>query len=201
VNMMRETDIVEFLNSNIEPITSPSYGISYRASVYLVDGTYLPCVVFRSSKVNVELAIRRFDEVQSGESIIRTGYYDIVKTFTVRGNCVNPYDIGSVEKSRYAFPNSVLSQIRGETRMGWTAFVARMKDGNCFNFGTSFSFEFFEIPKNYTVQDIIEIINHSYVLKTGEIRSYHAECDKAKKADYDTVYRERPFFECYLDGL
>ncbi len=86
--------------------------------------------------------------------------------------------------------------------MGWTGFVARMKDGNMFGFGTTFSFEFFDMPENYCVDDIVEIINHSYISESGELCSHKApwhslaEIPRAGK-----VYRERPFFECYVDEL
>jgi len=45
-----EGALIQFLKENIEPLPSQSYGAGYRASAYLVDGTYLPCVIFRSSR-------------------------------------------------------------------------------------------------------------------------------------------------------
>jgi hypothetical protein len=45
-----------------------------------------------------------------------------------------------------------------------------MKDGKYIGFGTRFLTEFFQMPDNYSTDDIIEIVNHSYVLKKGEIR-------------------------------
>jgi len=128
---------------------------------------------------------------------VSNGYYEIVKTFVTKGNCINDYDIASVEISKYAFPLSILKQIKGETRMGWTGFAAKMKNDQYFGFGTGFGTEFFQMPENYSVEDIVEIVNHSYVLKTGELRSF------AQLDDYDNavIYRERPFFECYMDNL
>lgn len=84
--------------------------------------------------------------------------------------------------------------------MGWTGFVGKMKDGKCFGFGTTFNTEFFNIPENYSVEDIIEIINHSYISRAGEIRSYGTTVNKSSER-YDFIYRECPFFECYLDNL
>jgi hypothetical protein len=43
-----ESDIVTYVKENIIPVDYSVYGPGYRASVYLKDGTYLPCVVFRS---------------------------------------------------------------------------------------------------------------------------------------------------------
>ena len=58
------------------------------------------------------------------------------------------------------------------------------------------------MPDNYSVNDIVEIINHSYVLKTGELRS-HREGEMTRPEEYKdaVVFRERPFFECFLDNL
>ena len=84
--------------------------------------------------------------------------------------------------------------------MGWTGFVAKMKDGKCFSFGTVFDTEFFDMPESYSVEDIEEIINHSYTLQTGEIKSCH-DISVFTNDNKDFVYRERPYFECYLDNL
>lgn len=201
-----EKDILSFLKNNIEPIEDYSYGIGYRTSVFLIDGTYLPCVIFRSSKNIVELAIKRFNNEQSGKSIFsnssKSWYYEIVKSFVAKGNCINAYDICKVEKSKYAFPISILKQIKGETTMGWTGFVVKMKDGKCFSFGTTFLMEFFQMPEGYSVGDIEEVINHSYISNEREICSYHVPFNEyLRNHNNSVVYRERPFFECYLDSL
>jgi len=199
-------EIVKFLKDNIEPLEDSAYGLGYRASVYLIDGIFLPCVIFRNPKTVVNLAIRRFKEELSGKGVFSRssglGYYDIVKNFVTNGNCINDYDIKSVEKSRFAFPLSMQKQIRGETTMGWTGFAAKMKDGKYFGFGTTFLWEFFQMPDGYSVEDIEEIINHSYVLKTGELRSHKVPFLETP-SDYEkaVIYRERPFFECFLDNL
>lgn len=197
-------DIIQFLKANIQPQSDTSFGDGYRASVTLTDGLYLPCVMFRNSTDIVDLAVRRFKEEQSGKSIFSKssglGYTEIVKTFVASGNCINHYDIAKVDKSDFAFSQQTLGKIRGETKMGWTGFVAKMKDGKQFAFGTSFLFAFFDMPKGYSVDDIVEIINHSYIDKNGNLKSYHSP-GVYDEFDRDMVYRERPYFECYLDNL
>jgi hypothetical protein len=198
-------NIIKFLRDNIEPMEDNSFGLGYRASVYLTDGTFLPCVIFRNPKTVVNLAIRRFKEEQNGKGIFNrsaVSYYNIVKNFVTNGNCINEYDIDRVEKSNFAFPLNIQSQIRGETSMGWTGFACKMKDGKYFGFGTSFRWEFFEIPNGYSVNDIEEIVNHSYVLQNGELRS-HRESFQTRPDEYKNavVYREKPFFECFVEGL
>lgn len=206
--MMRQTtgEIINFLKNNVEPLADNGYGLGYRASVYLSDNTYLPCVIFRNPKTVIELAIRRFDEERKGKGIFSRssglGYNDIVKTFVTSGNCTNDYDISRVEKSKYVLPANIQGQVRGETTMGWTGFVLKMKDGKHFSFGTSFHFEFFDIPENYTPSDIVEVVNHSYTTRTGEVRQHKVPFFE-EPADYDRtiIYRERPFFECFMDNL
>ena len=197
-------EIITFLKDNIEPIPDQIYGDGYRAAVTLTDGLYLPCVLFRSSDKLVELAVRRFKEERSGKSVFARssgmGYKEIVKTFVATGNCINHYSIAKVEASDFAFPLQTLRQINGETKMGWTGFIATMKDGKQFAFGTSFLVDFFTMPQGYLPTDITEIINHSYFDKQGQLKSYHSP-DVYQEFDRSMVYRERPYFECYLDGL
>jgi hypothetical protein len=199
-------DIIQFLKDHIEPLHDEIYGPGYRASAYLTDGTYLPCVLFRNPDPIVKLAIRRFKDEQSGNGIFSKssglGYPDIVKTFVAKGNCISDYDIDRVEKSPFAFPLTVQQQIQGETAMSWTGFVARMKDGKHVGFGSTFRWEFFNMPDGYSVEDIDEIINHSYVLQTGEVRAHKVPFVQPPDDYKDAVvYRERPFFECFIDGL
>jgi hypothetical protein len=204
-NMMQTEEIVKFLKKNIEPIEDSINGKGYRAAVYLTDGTYLPCVIFRSTKEITNLAIRRFKEEQKGKGLFgksATSYYRIVQHFVTSGNKINVYDIDKVEVSKNAFPLSIQKQIRGETTMGWTGFVVKMKDNKCFSYGTRFLMEFFEVPENYSTSDIAEIINHSYVSAIdGEVKSHRVPFSEYPD-DYPegNVLRERPFFNCYIEN-
>lgn len=152
----------------------------------------------------MDLAVRRFKEEQSGKSIFskssRLGYKEIVKGFVANGNCINYYDIAKVAKSDFAFSNSTLKEIQGETKMGWTGFVAKMNDGKQFAFGTPFLFEFFDMPQAYSVNDISEIINHSYLDNDNNLKSYQAN-EVYENIDRNLIYRERPYFECFIDNL
>ena len=127
------SEIIKFLKNNIEPLENNAYGLGYRASAYLIDGTFLPCVIFRNSKTIVELAIRRFREEYASDKAKKIGLYEIVKSFVASGNCINDYNISKVQKSEFAFPISIQKQIQGETSMGWTGFVVKMNDGKSFS--------------------------------------------------------------------
>ncbi len=200
---MREEEIVKYLKENIEPLSDRIYGDGYRAAVYLTDDTYLPCVIFRKTGHLVKQAIKRFKEEQKGKSIFAKssglGYPEIVKTFVASGNKINQYDIKSVEKSKYAFPPHIQKQIRGETSMSWTAFVAKLKDGKHIGFGTTYINEFFDMPDYYSVNDIVEIINDSYAFQDGTVVA-HRDSGR-KNMDNAILYREKPYFYCYLDSL
>ncbi|HEY6240804.1 MAG TPA: hypothetical protein VIW78_08195, partial [Burkholderiales bacterium] len=57
-----KNNIVEYLKSGVEEFPDSAYGPGYRCSAYLTDGTFLPCVMLRSSVTTVQLALRRFEE-------------------------------------------------------------------------------------------------------------------------------------------
>lgn len=162
---LQSKEIIKYLKDNIEPLKDNIYEYGYRASVYLTDGTYLPCVIFRNSPKVTTLAITRFEEEKSGifGKNPEIGYYNIVKSFVANGNCLN----------RYAFPIQILKQIQGETTMSWTCFISKMKDGTNIGFGTTFRTEFFDMPSGYSANDIIEIENHSYISESGRIYRYY----------------------------
>lgn len=186
---MEIIEIISFLKENIEPLPDLGAGKSYRCSVNLKDGLYLPCVLFQNLDKRVELAKRRFKETQPRFfGLVRPNaggtYDDIVRVFAASGNRINEYDISKLELSPFAIPLVRLKEIKGETSMGWTGFDAVMKDGKSFCFGTSFFTEFFNIPDGYTANDIERIVPHQMGTRPSH-----------------PVYRERPFFECYINGI
>jgi hypothetical protein len=159
----------------------------------------------RNNKKNqqyVDLACQRFDEEKRGKSIFqnnKNGYREIVKNFVAKGNRVNDYDIKSVEKSRFAIPLPLLSQIEGETVMSWTGFVFEMKDGKMFSFGSSFLFAFFDLPDGYEFNHVAKIHNHSYIDDYGELVPIRNIENFNKQYKPSKIYKERPYFECYID--
>jgi hypothetical protein len=199
-------EIIKFLKDNIQPYPDEGYGQGYRASAYLTDGTFIPCVMFRNPATLVNLAIRRFNEEQSGKSILGKSrvqaYRQIVKAFVAAGNRINYYDVAEVERSINALPLHILQQIKGETTMSWTGFVLRMKDNKCFGFGTRFLNAFFQMPENYSPDEVVEVINHSYVSKTGQVCSHKVPFfDWPTNYDNDVVHHERAYFDCFIDNL
>ncbi len=204
---MNNTEIIQFLKENVEPLEREFEGKQYRCSAYLKDGTYLPCVIFQNPEPTINQAIKRLKEEKTGKSIFTKssgfdGYRDMVKLYATGGNKINDYDIERVELSPFALPKNILSEIRGETTMSWTGFGAIMKDGKEFAFGTTFLFEFFQMPDGYTANDIDKIVNHRYMSTSGELKEHKVPFMEWPE-DYDekAVYRERQFFQCYMDGI
>ncbi len=194
--------ISDYLKSGEEPLPDSSYGDGFRCSAYLKDGLYLPCLIIRKNTKYIDLACKRLEDERSGRSIFKnnkSGYRDIVKTFVTSGNQVNDYDIESVEASRFAIPQSVLKQIQGESTMSWTGFVLEMDDGCMFSFGSTFLFAFFDLPDSYTFKNVTKVHNHSYVSDEGNLVTIGDRGDFHKEYNPKKIYRERPYFECYID--
>ena len=189
---IKPDDLTNFLKTCVEPLSDQIYGNRYRAAARLADDTYLPCVVFQSRKSEVELALRRFKELQGQPSQYKT----VVESFVSNGSHVADYEIKAVEPSPFAWPLAILRQIHGETVMSWTAFVVEMKDGTMHSFGTTFCFEFFELPEGYSYNDIAMI--HSGMIYSSQqgLRDFSLNSMQGVR-----IYRERPFFTCYLDQL
>ncbi len=150
---IRAAEVAKFVRDSVEPLVDSIYGNRYRCAAYLLDGTYLPCVVFQSKKMQMELFLRRMKQLRWHPSQKKS----VIETFVTGESRVAYYDLKSVELSPFAWPTAILETIHGETVMGWTAFVAEMKDGTMYSYGTDFRFEFFELPKGYSHRDIAKI--------------------------------------------
>jgi hypothetical protein len=187
---MDHPDLAAYARTSAAPIRDSLDRTTYRCAAYLKDGLYLPCVVLASAEVQVDLAIRRFEETIEenrprgllGRTKSRgLTYRDIVGTFVIKGNRLNHYDIDRLEPSPFAIPLERLAEVHGETSMAWTQFSAVMRDGSKFSFGTTFLMEFFQMPSGYSGQEVVQVISHERT--EGEL------------------YRERPFFTCFVEGL
>jgi hypothetical protein len=185
--------LIDFLKGNIEPIKDNFRGNGYRASAYLKDGTFLPCVIFYNSNIILD-KLKKTRFFSKGSVILnRWQAWSLI----THGNRVEYYDIKSLGNSKYAIPVAILNKIESETSMGWTNFIVKMRDGKYFSFGTTFTTEFFDMPEGYMPDDIVDIINHSYFSEKMEICNRHSN----EKLNEKVLYRERLFFRCYMDDL
>jgi hypothetical protein len=119
----------------------------------------VPCAVLQSRERLVELAKRRIKEEMSGKGFIAMPdpYGQIVNSFVTHGNLINDYEVSSASESKYAIPLDLLSQIHGETAMGWTGWVFKMNDGKLFSYGSTFHFEFFQLPEAMIFQTLVRL--------------------------------------------
>lgn len=176
--MIKQTEIIEYLRLNIVPHADAYSKKAYRASVYLNDNTYLPCVIFRNKNDILDLALKRFDELRD------TNYFkDVVESFIISGSTVPFYDLRKIEESPYAIPSHLREIISsaGETKMGYISFLAEMHDGKKFYFESTSYIEFFDMPEGYDAKMMINVTPHKYTAKEE--------------------YREKPFFNCYIENL
>lgn len=186
---MNSDEMARFVTNNIEPLKDPIYGSRYRVAAHLNDGTHLPCVVLQSRQAQVKLALRRFKEE-------RSNYKSIVETFVACESRVAHYQLKDIEVSPFAWPLELLKTIHGETTMGWTAFVAEMRDGTMHSYGTSLSFEFFDLPVGYSHSDIVRIHSGMAYSKASGLVAF-----SMKSVQETRPLREKPFFTCYLQTL
>jgi hypothetical protein len=186
---MQPNELIAFAKGHIEAITALNAGPGYRCAARLTDGTYLPAVILQSQASQIAFATRRLEETRPRRRGILgplrqprgISYEATIAAFTASGNQVNWYDVAQVEPSPFALPAERLSEIESETSMSWTQFVAVMRDDREFSFGTTYNIEFFHMPDGYSGNDVVRIIPHG-------------------KVD-GPVYRERPWFACFVEGL
>ena len=161
---MNGNELLKYLEANAD-YDDPIFGPQCRCSVTLTDGLNLPCVILRRAKPTVDLALRRFEEEKQGKGFFRRSnkpYRQIVRHFITFGSLVDNHHVQSMEPSPFALPSKVMSEIRSETTMGWTGWVFEMTDGSNFSYGSTFSFDFFELPEGYNFGEIGNVHNHSY---------------------------------------
>jgi|SRR5579883_1071133 len=201
----KTNDFVRRIIETVEPLPDPIYGPRYRCSLTLRDGTFLPCAVLQSKERLVALAKRRIKEEDTGKGALAgpDPYGQIVSVFVAQGERVSEYNVARAEPSRFAIPLSILNQIRGETTMGWTGWVFRMRNGALFSYGSSFSMEFFQLPEGYEFSDVAEVLNHSFVDDSGAVvpLTPHPAAGFPSSYSTNTVFRERVYFRCAVDGI
>ncbi|MCB1680372.1 MAG: hypothetical protein KDI65_00400 [Alphaproteobacteria bacterium] len=152
----------------------------------------------------VDLLVRRLEEERGGQGVYskvsKDPYRDFVGSIFTSQNLIRDFEIKSVCPSPYAIPLDLLKQIKGESIMGWTGFVFEMGDGKLFSYGTSFNFEFFDLPEGYEFSDVKQVHNHSYLSDSGDMLPLRGHAVKFLETSGGLViYRERSFFECFVN--
>ncbi|MFC4309407.1 hypothetical protein ACFPN2_09970 [Steroidobacter flavus] len=166
-------------------------GLRYRGAAQLRDGSTLPCVVFQSRERTVEFISRRLREETDPLT------YQILVQSYLTASGVSELDVTGALSSRFAWPTELLQEIRGETMMGYTAFVAEMKDAQAFNYLVeSARFEFIELPDGYEWADIKTIKSGMVYSSTRGMEAFTPERRK------DTRFLgAKHYFTCYVTNL
>ncbi len=184
--MLQDT-IVKYLKDHIEPILDLHGHKAYRCSVTLKDGLYLPCILMKSEQQHVNMALDAFrDSRKEGITDSSGGnqfdkYWSLLRSYVVGGNRLSWHHIASIDRSPFAIPMDKIKEIQTEPNLTWIAFSGVMDDGKVFSFGTPFATEFFEMPQGYDARRIVRI--------------------DALHNRNSSFFREKTYFECYLDGL
>jgi hypothetical protein len=81
--------------------------------------------------------------------------------------------------------------------------VFEMTDGRVFSYGSTFNFEFFQLPEEYAFDNVRAVHNHSYVSAAGKICPLPTGMPSSIPNDYDreAIFRDWPYFVCNIDGI
>lgn len=182
--------IPKLIQAGIEEVPEEFGGPGYRCAVWLKDGTYLPCVFVQ--KIG-PIADRLRDLVN--DEFQRNGQYDartcdpvreFLKSRLSTGIQIPAYEIERVEPSRFAIPISLLAQVTGETAMSLWVFFLETADRRRFEFSGAHlcSMLFFGLPDGVEFTDFNAVRN----FKRGQ-----------RLPKCEASFRERAFFDCYVD--
>ncbi|MCI3936760.1 hypothetical protein MQX03_06090 [Chryseobacterium aahli] len=198
---MDERDLIYLLDKYIEPTSNPFYGDEYCTSVTLIDGTLLPCVAFRHQQKTIELIYKALHEKRYGikdkkpcdTEFLQKG---IIEHYLTSENILKfDSDTIKVEKCKYAMPERVLQKI---VSVPTHYFLAKFKDGSYENFRRGEG-QFYELPFNKSLDDIVEIFNSALMLQNNEIIELKDLMDwKNNESNLKTIHISKPYFVCYI---
>jgi len=189
--------------ARVEPISDSIFGPRYRCELTLKDGTCIPCAVLQSKSKRIELAKRRIAEEMTGKGKIGgpDPFGQLLAVLVASGNRISSFAVASAIPSRFAPSLTLMRRIEGETTMGWTGWVFEMKDGKLFSYGSGFGMEFLNLPEGYEFDDVLKVHNHSFISNEGRLSSLERGSRLPADFGQSNMFRERVFFEVYIDGI
>ncbi|MEQ1489742.1 MAG: hypothetical protein ABL932_04255 [Terricaulis sp.] len=182
--------IPKLIEAGIEEVPEEFGGPGYRCSVWLKDGTYLPCVFVQKVGRPADRLRKSVGDELSGE-----GQYDPLTCDPVRQslkwylcypNQIASHLIERIEPSPFAIPISLLAQVTGEVASYVWLFALETASGRRFKFSGQdpSSMIFFELPDEVSFSDFVNVINPN-------ARKSLPRCE--------ATLHERVFFNCYED--
>lgn len=198
-----ERDLIYFLHKHITPNFTDFYGQEYCAAVSFIDGTILPCVVFRHKRKMIDLIYSELHKKRFSRGVTNDTPHDtefvqknIIEHHLVAENIVRFNDeIIKVEKCKFAMPDEILKKINAESAH---FFLAKFKDGSYENFRVGEG-QFYEVPIGKELEGIAEIFNSRLMLQNGEIITIQNLSDwKTNETNFKTIHISKPYFACYI---
>ncbi|MGQ3015614.1 MAG: hypothetical protein ACT6QS_18000 [Flavobacteriales bacterium] len=204
MNRSTESEIVSWLKEYAEPVEDTEGNLMYAAAVWLRDDTYLPCVLFQNTHIQLD-RLRGIPASGKGRGLFSKGKNVddsyLIRNFLQNDNRIYPETIQRLERSLFAFPDVLRDQIEVRVNSGvlpsW--FSAKMKDGTYLGFETTYEAVFYDLPDGYSADDILEIQNNTFVSESGIPESVTAAFAYGEKTI--ALYSPRIFFNCFLSEL
>lgn len=202
MNRTIESEIIRWLQEYGEPVEDTEGNLMFAAAVWLRDDTYLPCVLFQNTHIQLE-RLRGIPRSGMGLFTKRQRIEDsnLIRKFLQNDNRIYPEAIQRLERSLFAFPDVLRDQIEVRVNSGvlpsW--FSAKMKDGTYLGFETIYEAVFYDLPDGYSADDILEIQNNTFVSESGIPESVTAAFAYGEKTI--ALYSPRIFFNCFLSEL
>lgn len=200
-SVMDEIDLIYLLDKYVKPTSNPYYGDEYCASVTLADETFLPCVTFRHQQKTIELIYKALhekhyrikDKKPYDKEFLQKG---IIEHYLASENILKfDSDVVKVEKCKYAMSEMVLQKM---ISVPTHYFLAKFKDGSYENFRRGEG-QFYELPEDKNLDDIIEIFNSTLMLQNNEIIELKNLMDwKNNESNLKTIHISKPYFACYI---
>jgi hypothetical protein len=74
-------------------------------------------------------------------------------------------------------------------------------DSKLFSYGSGFGMEFLNLPEGYEFDDVLKVHNHSFISNEGRLSSLERGSRLPADFGQSNMFRERVFFEVYIDGI
>jgi len=207
-----QTKVLEYIENRVDRFPDPTFGEGARCSVYLKDGTYLPCVLLRDWQKAVSLFMARLDQEGSGRAVLAEikdiAEQSLVRFFITNQNIVKLSDIASIEVSPYAIPHSFLRELdlNSDNKLlpkNTLSFVLEMNDDQLFLYeNRALNQEFYDLPSGYSFSDVKKVHKSAYKHPDGLVRRVPITYkDEQIKFMPEESFTQKPFFVCYTEGF
>ncbi|MBC7768700.1 MAG: hypothetical protein H7124_07925 [Phycisphaerales bacterium] len=184
--MTPESLLARLAQTGIEEVPVEFGGPGHRCSVWLTDGTHLPCILMERVGPYADRLREIVDQELRGEgsyALTANPVREALKTQFAGSNHVTLHDVARIEPSPFAIPMRLLRQVSGETATDLWLFSLETADARRFTFRGSHLAQmlFFDLPEGVHFGDFTKVHN----LRRGRSSG--------------PTFEARPFFRCLVD--